>query len=111
MNRFFRMALLIVLSFILLVPLAANAAEDKKEQEPEYAKWGKIALQAVKEKYPDWKETDFLFKEKSKTEEGNVQHTFNVKLSKGETTKELEVKVIHNPSTGQPVLVKIKELS
>ncbi|WP_026691218.1 DUF3889 domain-containing protein [Alteribacter aurantiacus] len=54
--------------------------KDDREQleEPEYARWGKLAVEKVKERYPDVKVVDYLHVGRKEIDEDTASETFKL---------------------------------
>ncbi|MBN6206478.1 YqzG/YhdC family protein [Ralstonia pickettii] len=57
-----KLALIFILSILPIMPTSIIAADMPSllEESPPYAKWGKVAMQRAKEKYPDTAIVDYL---------------------------------------------------
>lgn len=89
---------------MFLLPLNYGFGED-----PEYAKWGNIAVKQTQEKFPDYDLTDYLYEGKVVVSEARHQYNFKLILKKSRETKEIRVFVLVNPKQDQLIDVFFDE--
>ncbi|WP_053220218.1 DUF3889 domain-containing protein [Virgibacillus senegalensis] len=95
--------------FILAVSVLFLVLPATAFAQPEYAQWGKIALEEAKEQYPDYNATDYAYQGKVYISDEREQFTFLITLE-GNETKEVRVYVLVNPQTEQLIDVFFDEI-
>jgi hypothetical protein len=101
-----------VVVFALVVSVASFSLHPLAQQEePDYAKWSKIAIEKVKEKYPNGEVSDFLYVGRKTISENKVADTFLMVVKRYNEGKEVRVTVSFNPKTDKLIGTEIKELN
>lgn len=81
-----------------------------KGQEPSYAKWGRLAMQKVKEKYPDAKIVDYLHVGKKRGIENSTE-TFKLWLEAPTNEFGVFIDITFNNNTEEIVDISFREVS
>jgi hypothetical protein len=68
-------------------------------QQPEYAKWGKIAMNVVKENYVDADVTEYKYEGRRAISEEKAEDTFLFQVKRDNQTTPVRVIVMFNPKT------------
>ncbi|WP_226579096.1 DUF3889 domain-containing protein [Halobacillus litoralis] len=80
--------------------------------QPEYAKWGKTAVEETAKEYPEWKLINYDYNGKVVISEERTQYNFKLTLeSDEEQKKQVLVYVLVNPKTDQLSEVQFDEIS
>ncbi|MDM5340793.1 DUF3889 domain-containing protein [Fictibacillus enclensis] len=77
----------------------------------DYAKWGKIALERTKEKYPNSTISDYQYDTRRVNADGTVIDFFDFIITEHKVEKDIKVKVLHNASDGKLISVAFEEIS
>lgn len=95
-----------LLSVLLLLSTAAGVAQAQK---PDYEKWGKIAIQLVKENYPKAEISEYQYMGREEISDTEAKDTFHFTAKQADKSKEIFVALTFNPKTKQLKSVNIKE--
>jgi hypothetical protein len=68
-------------------------------QQPDYAKWGKMAITVVKENYPDAEVSEYKYEGRKSISETKAEDTFVFTVKKDQKTLPVKVVVTFNPKT------------
>ncbi|SDJ84088.1 DUF3889 domain-containing protein [Sediminibacillus albus] len=98
----FRNALMVFALLFMAFPASMLA-------QPEYAEWGRLALQETKNEYADYNATDYSYQGKVYISEQREQFNFEIKLQ-GAEPKEVRVYVLVNPETEQLIDIYFDEV-
>lgn len=95
----------------LLVLVFLSISFNHAFAQPEYAKWGKTAVEATAEKYPNLDLVNYDYNGKTVISDERAQYDFRFtfKASDG-TKKEVLVYVLANPKNNQLIGVELDEL-
>lgn len=85
--------MLMVLSFALALGFHA---EESKAQQPDYAKYGNVAIAVVKADYPGVAVTEYTYVGRTKPNATDVTDSFRFKVTENGKPKVVIVKVTHN---------------
>ncbi|MDN4071588.1 DUF3889 domain-containing protein [Fictibacillus terranigra] len=77
----------------------------------DYAKWGKIALERTKEKYPNSTISDYQYDTRRVNADGTVIDFFDFIVTENRVEKDVKVKVLHDPDNGKLISVGFEEIS
>ncbi|MGC4377363.1 DUF3889 domain-containing protein [Fictibacillus sp. Mic-4] len=77
--------------------------------EEDYAKWGKLALQETKKKYPNSKVSDYRYDTRRINPDGTVIDFFNFIVTENAVTKDVRVSVMHDPDTDRLISITFEE--
>ncbi len=77
----------------------------------DYAKWGKIALERTKEKYPNSAISDYQYDTRRVNADGTVIDFFDFIVTENNVEKDIKVKILHNPDNGKLISVGFEEIS
>ena len=102
-------SMMLVLSFMLMSISTVQASSTQTE--PDYAKWGKIAIQEVMKKYPGSQETDYEYLGRTALSRTESQDAFDFRVTANGKKKLVRAYVIFNPQTNKLVKTKIVEVS
>jgi hypothetical protein len=80
------------------------------QEEPAYAKWGRLAMQKVKEKYPDAKIVDYLHVGREKGMETSTE-TFKLWLEGPNNEFGVFIDITFDNNTEEIVDIKFREVS
>lgn len=100
-------SIMLLLSFFLM---SSFVQESHAQQEPDYAKWGKIAIEEVIKKYPGSKETDYEYLGRKTLSGTESQDTFEFRVTEDAKKRLVRAYVIFNPQTNKLVRTKIVEI-
>jgi hypothetical protein len=89
----------------LLIPVNIGLA-----QQPEYAKWGTIAVDETKQQYPDQELVDYQYEGKVVISDKREQYNFKMTLELNEERKEVRVYVLVNPKKEELIDVYFDEV-
>ena len=79
-------------------------------QQPEYAKWGKIAVQETMKKYPNSKLVDYEYDGKVIISDERAQYNFKFTLKQNNREKEVLAYVLINPKTNKYIETHFDEI-
>lgn len=102
--------LLIFLGNIIAMPLSSKAIVIEENRQPPYAKWGQLAMEKTKEKYPNANIVDYLHI-------GRVQGTnttmekFKLWLKEKEKEFGVEVHIEFDKDTEKVISITFKEVT
>ncbi|MCP8618136.1 DUF3889 domain-containing protein [Salirhabdus salicampi] len=98
--------LLLLLSLVvILLPTVTTYAQ------PEYAKWGKIAVAETKKQYPTHKVTDYAYQGKVVISDERQQYNFRLSVQANEQQKkDVNVYVLVNPKEDKLLDVYFDEI-
>ncbi|MFS0674686.1 DUF3889 domain-containing protein [Ornithinibacillus sp. 179-J 7C1 HS] len=109
-----RKYILMILSFSVLCFGIASfhtpLEEISAQEEPSYAKWGRLAMQKVKEKYPDANIVDYLHVGRKKGIENSTE-TFKLWLETPKTEFGVFIDITFDNNTEEIVDIKYREVS
>ncbi|MDN4524794.1 DUF3889 domain-containing protein [Fictibacillus fluitans] len=77
----------------------------------DYARWGKIALERTRERYPDSTISDYQYDTRRVNADGTVIDFFDFIVTQHDVEKDIKVKVLHNASDGKLISVAFEEIS
>jgi hypothetical protein len=99
----------IVLNFYTIVPLDSSTSYNVRAEVPPYAKWGQLAMQKTKERYPNAAITDYLHLGRVP---GTTSSTEKFKLWLKEKNKEFGVLVDieFDKKTEKLITIKFREI-
>jgi len=95
-----------LLSVLLLLSTAVSVAQAEK---PDYEKWGKIAIQLVKENYPEAEVSEYQYQGREEISETEAKDTFQFTAKQDDKSLEIYVALTFNPQTEQLKSVNIEE--
>ncbi|MFB4164359.1 DUF3889 domain-containing protein [Alteribacillus sp. JSM 102045] len=102
-HNWFKLALLVI---FILFALPSNVGQ----AQPEYAKWGQVAVSEVKNEYPDYQLKDYSYDGKVVISDEREQFTFTMTLEKNGETKKVKAYVLTNPQTEEQIDVSLEEI-
>lgn len=105
MKHHYRSKIILLTLLFLLIPVNFGLA-----QQPDYAKWGKIAVEETKQQYPNQEIVDYLYEGKVVISDVREQYNFKMKLELKEEKKEVRVYVLINPKKEQLIDVYFDEI-
>lgn len=112
MKRSFCLKTMVMLAFVLFISAAAFSLQPSAQpEEPVYAKWSKVAIEKVKEEYPNGDVSDFLYVGRKTISENKAADTFLLVVRRYNEGKEVRVTVTFNPNTDKLIGTEIKELN
>lgn len=88
-----------------------NRINVTNEPRQDYAKWGKIALERTKEKYPNSIVSDYQYDTRRVNADGTVIDFFDFIITENKVEKDIKVKILHNPENGRLISVGFEEIS
>ncbi|MFC7395400.1 DUF3889 domain-containing protein [Scopulibacillus cellulosilyticus] len=106
MKALFKCALPFIITccfFVLSFPNEAYLQTD-------YAKWGKIALEKTKERYPDSNVSDYAYMGHEKIADNVAADWFEFQLKRDGKTKSLKVRVTYSSETDKLIDINFFEL-
>ncbi|MBS4196329.1 DUF3889 domain-containing protein [Lederbergia citri] len=105
-----KIAAVLALSFFIGA-VTHNHQVFAQQQELSYEKWGRVAIEKLKERYPNEEISDYLFAGSKKISEKEVVDTFLFVVIKNGKEVEVRVKISYNPKTNQVISSNIQEIS
>ena len=99
-----------IVTFLFSI-IALQPQASAQPQEEDYAKWSKIAIEKMKEKYPRAKLNEYLYAGRTVISETEAEDRFLFYVKNHNDGLEVRAIVVFNPKTDQLITVKIKELS
>lgn len=99
--------LMLILSFMFT---SIFAHESHAQPEPDYAKWGKIAIEEVMKKYPGSQETDYEYLGRKTLSRTETQDAFDFRVTAEGKKRLVRAYVIFNPQTNKLVRTQIVEV-
>lgn len=95
-----------LLSVLLLLSTVVSVAQAEK---PEYEKWGKIAIQLVKENYPEAEVSEYQYQGREEISKTEAKDTFHFTAKQDNKSLDIYVALTFNPQTEQLKSVNIEE--
>lgn len=68
-------------------------------QQPDYAKWSKIAVNVMKENYPNYEVSDYKYEGRKEVNEEKAEDSFTFQIKKDNKESTIKVVVSFNPKT------------
>jgi putative cell wall-binding protein len=102
------LSLLICCLFHITAWQAVNAQQ--QQQQPDYEKWGRIAVAVVKENYPDSEIIDYKHLGQQNVSVTQSKHTFTIEVKHRNQTFNVKVVVTYNPRTDRLISVGMEEI-
>ncbi|MBD3918334.1 DUF3889 domain-containing protein [Paenibacillus sp. PR3] len=90
-------------------PTASSAAAASARLQPEYAQWGRQAVDYTSQEYKA-EVVDYAYEGRYPSVDGNVEYRFRLWVRKASREYAIRVAVSVNPSTGERVGLKLTEL-
>jgi FKBP-type peptidyl-prolyl cis-trans isomerase (trigger factor) len=87
-----------------------KAYGEQNVEDVDYEKWSRIALSAVKEKYPEAQLVDYKYVKREAVNEEESKDVFHVKLKQKDEQFVANVDVVFNPKTGKLITVNIEKV-
>ncbi|MDQ0862281.1 DUF3889 domain-containing protein [Bacillus sp. V2I10] len=100
-----RKVMISILFIFLLLPATIGQA-----QPPDYAKWGKIAVEETKKQYPNAQISDYTYQGKVFISDERVQYNFEFSLITNQQKKKVHVYVLVNPKSDKLIDVNFDEI-
>lgn len=100
----------VVLTIGFLPPVAVNSAISA-QTEPEYAKWGQLAMKETKLRYPGARIVDYLHVGRKTLSENVCEETFKLWLLQNSREWGVYVRIQFEPATGKVRSVTFQETS
>lgn len=104
MKRQYISKIMIITFLLLVIPVNFVLA-----QQPDYAKWGKIAVEEIKKEYPKYEMVDYLYEGKVVISDEREQYNFKMTLELNEVRKEVRVYALVNPKKDKLIDVYFDE--
>jgi hypothetical protein len=79
-------------------------------QQPDYAKWGKMAITVVKENYVDAEVSEYKYEGRKSINEVKAEDTFVFQVKRENQTTPVKVVVTFNPKTNTLQSLSLEEL-
>jgi Protein of unknown function (DUF3889) len=89
---------------------AWQSVHAQQQQQPDYEKWGKIAVAVVKENYPNSEIIDYKHVERQDISVTQSKHTFTLQVKQRNQTFNVKVIVTYNPRTDRLISVTMEEI-
>ncbi|MFD1738996.1 DUF3889 domain-containing protein [Bacillus salitolerans] len=80
-------------------------------EKPDYAKWSRMAVEIVKENYPDADVSDYKYEGRNSISEKKAQDTFLFQVKKDEKAFEVKVVVTFNPEAETLYSLSLEEIN
>ncbi|WP_171051857.1 DUF3889 domain-containing protein [Alteribacter natronophilus] len=112
------LAIMIVFVLFQASPLVDPAHGEKgggqplpseQQEEPDYAKWGKLAVEKVRERYPEAKVVDYLHVGREELGEGKASETFKLWLRGEEREFGVIVTITFEKATDDVIEIEYEE--
>ncbi|WP_134702774.1 DUF3889 domain-containing protein [Ammoniphilus sp. YIM 78166] len=98
---------MLILCFMLMSILTPAS---HAQPEPDYAKWGKLAMEEVMKKYPGSQETDYEYLGRKTLSSTETQDAFDFKVVDNSKKKLVRAYVVFNPQTNKLVKINLVEI-
>ncbi|WP_408007001.1 DUF3889 domain-containing protein [Pseudalkalibacillus sp. A8] len=95
---------------VLLLLSCFGLSNDSYGQQPDYAKWGKSAVQETMKQYPNFKIVNYEYDGKVIISDERSQYNFEFTLEQDEKEKKVNVYVLVNPKTNQLIDIHFDEI-
>ncbi|MCF6408587.1 DUF3889 domain-containing protein [Pseudalkalibacillus salsuginis] len=95
---------------IVLLLLSFSLSNVGYGQQPDYAQWGKTALQETMKKYPNYKVINYEYDGKVIISEERTQYNFEFILKQNAKEREVNVYVLVNPKNNQLINIHFDEI-
>lgn len=95
-----------LLSVLLLLSTVVSVAQAENS---DYEKWGKIAIQLVKENYPEAEVSEYQYQGREEISATEAKDTFHFTAKQDNKSLEIYVALTFNPQTKQLKSVNIEE--
>ncbi|MBM6617061.1 DUF3889 domain-containing protein [Bacillus suaedaesalsae] len=79
-------------------------------QEPDYAKWGNMAITIVKENYPDAEVKEYKYEGRKAVNVEKAEDSFTFDVKKGTQPVKVKVVVTFNPKLNSLVTLSLEEI-
>ncbi|WP_249414131.1 DUF3889 domain-containing protein [Alteribacter keqinensis] len=84
-------------------------AQREQQEEPAYAKWGKLAVEKVKERYPEAKVVDYLHMGREELGEGKASEKFKLWLRGEEREFGVFVTITFEEDSDEVIVIEYEE--
>ncbi len=95
---------------VMVLMLMLQATSVFAQQEPEYAPWGKIAVERTTKQFPKYEVVDYLYEGKVVISDERQQYNFKLILELNDEKKEVRTYVLVNPKQKKLIDVYFDEL-
>ncbi|WP_052737842.1 DUF3889 domain-containing protein [Bacillus sp. SA1-12] len=99
----------ILFTIVALMVILTAGMKAYGEQNVDYEKWSKIAISAVKERYPESQLIDYKYVKREEVNEEESKDIFHVKVKEKAKQFVVYVNVVFNPKTGKLITVNLEK--
>jgi len=103
-------AIVLLLSFLMLITAGIKAYGEHNVQEVDYKKWSRLAITSVKDNYPSAEIADFQYVKRVEVNDEETKDVFGMQLNENGKQLNVQVDVIFNPKTAKLITVNIEEI-
>jgi Na+-translocating ferredoxin:NAD+ oxidoreductase RnfG subunit len=94
----------------LIFTAGVKAYGEQNIEDIDYEKWSRIALSAVKEKYPESELVDYKYVKREVVNEEEAKDVFHVKVKQKNKTFVVNVDVVFHPKTVKLITVNVEKI-
>jgi hypothetical protein len=98
------------LKFSLVLPLLLLSFIHTTYAQPEYAKWGKIAIEVTKVVYDNTDVKEYEYEGRNEVGDTNVKDSFKFLIQQNGAKKEILVHVIHDRETEKIISIRFEDI-
>ncbi|MFC0272161.1 DUF3889 domain-containing protein [Metabacillus herbersteinensis] len=102
--------LIVFLFSALLILSVSTNVYGEMHQDPNYEKWSKIALSALKKEYKDAEFTDYKYVGRQEVSEEEAKDVFRVRVNQNGESFTAQVDIVLNPKKNELITVKIVKM-
>ncbi|TCP29291.1 uncharacterized protein DUF3889 [Scopulibacillus darangshiensis] len=99
-----------VVPFMLMFGLFLLSFPNEAYLQTDYEKWGRIAVEKTKERYPDSAVSDYDYEGHEKIADNVAADWFEFELKRGQKERMVKVRVKYSPETNKLISVDFYEL-
>ncbi|MCA1030779.1 YqzG/YhdC family protein [Bacillus timonensis] len=101
---------LLVLAFCMILGFTAlNGYQAQAENEEDYKKWGRIAMDVAKLNYTDSQISDYQYKGREEISDAQSKDTFELKVKDENRSFTARVIILFNPKTNSLISLTLEE--
>ncbi|MCM3570866.1 DUF3889 domain-containing protein [Neobacillus mesonae] len=103
-----KLSKILSLSLLLCLMIMTMNFQNVKAQQPDYAKWGQMAIGEIKKKYADSEVTEYEYLGRTTVSNSKSRDTFDFVVKKNTEKNIVRVYVFFNPQTNQLINIQTK---